>query len=476
MLHIPILRAGKPSTSLDVQVVSHIQTGQPLVRVSQANRGLVAVDLNAAGANKRALEKLSVAELVAITREGARLFMEAELPVGDDGASQTPQQYVEILSATSGLPHVMCRRNMQKIQTVLSQMGRIIHGLTRGLPVDVMDSGRGEQAGVCVSYSRTTTSLGAVLPSNSPGVNSIWLPAVALKVPVFIKPGRDEPWTPVRIIQALIAAGYPREALGLYPTDHEGADAILAGCGRAILFGDDATTSRYTGNANIQLHGTGRSKIILAGDVIGRWQDYLDVLMTSIVDNGGRSCINASCIIVPANADAIADALGRRLADIEPRPVDDEDAELAAFVNPVSAQHVDSAIERGLQTPQATDVTAQYRNAARLSEFDGRTYLRPTIVRCRSFDHPLANTEFLFPFAGVVQMSVDEAVGRIGPTLACTVVTEDEQIISSFQSCPDIDRLNIGPIPTTHVDWQQPHEGNLFDFLYRRRAIQMSTG
>ena len=52
MIHLPILRAGKPYTSLSVQEVSHIQTGEPLVQVSQANRGLVAKDLNAAVANK----------------------------------------------------------------------------------------------------------------------------------------------------------------------------------------------------------------------------------------------------------------------------------------------------------------------------------------------------------------------------------------------------------------------------------------
>ena len=37
---------------------------------------------------------------------------------------------------------------------------------------------------------------------------------------------------------------------------------------------------------------------------------------------------------------------------------------------------------------------------------------------------------------------------------------------------PGIDRLNLGPVPTTRVDWNQPHEGNLFEFLYARRAIQ----
>ena len=37
-----------------------------------------------------------------------------------------------------------------------------------------------------------------------------------------------------------------------------------------------------------------------------------------------------------------------------------------------------------------------------------------------------------------------------------------------------IDRLNIGPIPTTKLNWLQPHEGNIIDFLFRNRAYQVA--
>ena len=36
----------------------------------------------------------------------------------------------------------------------------------------------------------------------------------------------------------------------------------------------------------------------------------------------------------------------------------------------------------------------------------------------------------------------------------------------------DIGRLNFGPIPTTTIQWDQPHEGNLFTHLYQQRAFQ----
>ena len=109
------------------------------------------------------------------------------------------------------------------------------------------------------------------MPSNSPAVNSLWLPAIALKIPVVIKPGRNEPWTPWRLIQAFIAAGCPAEAFGFYPADHEGAAEILRGCGRALIFGDKNTTAAYANNPAIQIHGPGYSKILIGDDEIERW-------------------------------------------------------------------------------------------------------------------------------------------------------------------------------------------------------------
>ena len=44
--------------------------------------------------------------------------MNEQLPVGLDGETQTPQEYIENLSATTGLPYSLCRLNMGKIKQV----------------------------------------------------------------------------------------------------------------------------------------------------------------------------------------------------------------------------------------------------------------------------------------------------------------------------------------------------------------------
>jgi acyl-CoA reductase-like NAD-dependent aldehyde dehydrogenase len=457
---------------MDTAEIRSVRSGEPIATVSQANAGLIRRDLRRMDAARAALGAVPAEELLAICARAGERFMEAALPAGEEGSAQSPQQYVEALSATSGLPYALCRRNMAKIHQVLTQMPTILRGLTRGLDLAVIDRGIGTQARVPVSFFPVTDALGVVLPSNSPGVNSLWIPAIALKIPVVLKPGREEPWTPYRIIQAFLAAGAPAEAFGFYPTDHEGSAALLEGCGRALIFGDESTVARYAAIPAIQVHGPGRSKILLGEDCVDRWPEFVELIVESIAANGGRSCINASAVVTPRHGEAIAAAVAERLARIQPLPAEDENALLAGFANPKMAEWIDGAIEEGLATDGAVEVTAAVRPGPRRVERDGSTYMLPTLVRCRSFEHPLANREFLFPYASVVEMPQDRMLETIGPSLVVTALTEDPRFIEALIASPLIERLNLGPLPTSHVQWDQPHEGNLFEFLYRRRAIQ----
>ena len=476
LLHIPILRAGREYESLDRTELSSHRDGTVLAEVSQANAGLVRRDLRRLADKTSSLRAISTERMMEICREAGRLFVEATLPMNDKGDVQSPDDYVAALSATSGLPHVLCRKNMHKVFTVFDEMPTILRGLTRGMNPAVVDRMFGEHSGIPVCYRPATESLGVVLPSNSPGVNSIWMPAVALRIPVVLKPGREEPWTPLRIMQAFIAAGCPREAFSFYPTDHEGSATILGACGRALLFGDENTTRPYADNAAVQIHGPGRSKVLIGDDVVENWRDHLDLLVASVADNGGRSCINASTILVSSHGDEVADALAREIATIEPRPADADDARLSAFANPKFAEFIDSQIEAGLAQGGAEDVTARYRRGPRAQEVDGSQYLAPTVIRCDSIDHSLAKTEFLFPFVSVVEVAHDEFVAHMGPSLVVTAITRDDALTDALVRSPDVDRLNLGPVPTSRVEWDQPHEGNLFEFLFERRAIQRATG
>jgi acyl-CoA reductase-like NAD-dependent aldehyde dehydrogenase len=366
---------------------------------------------------------------------------------------------------------ICAAKNLHKIKSMFTNMESVLNGLTRHLDWDILDRGFGTHEGQAISFFPRTQSLGAVLPNNSPGVHSLWIPAFPMRIPLVLKPGSAEPWTPYRIIQSLIKAGAPPEAFSFYPSDHGGAAEILRHCGRSLLFGDSATVGISENDPRVEIHGPGYSKVIIGEDCVDDWEQYLEVMIASIAENGGRSCVNASSIWTPAHADQISEALAKRLAQIIPRAADDENAQIAPFVDPRVAERINTIIDHALTEPGARDVTAAYRDRERLTTWNNCSYLLPTIIRCEA-DHALANREFLFPFASVLQVEQSNLATALGPTLVATVITRDPALIQTLVSSPRIDRLNIGALPTNQVSWDQPHEGNLFDHLYGRRAFQ----
>ena len=479
MIHIPILRHGVPYKSLDVIRIPHHRTRETFAEMSQANGGIIRRDLrDETQAEARAvLAKIPFAQLLEICTRAADHFLKDTLPLGD--GQQTPDDYVQQLSATTGMPHALVRRNMGKISGVMTEMRTVLAGLTRALDLSILDAGHGEHDGHSLSFYPRTQSLGVVLPSNSPGVHSLWVPAIALKIPLVLKPGSAEPWSPYRLAQAFMKAGCPPEAFSYYPADHAGAGEILRRTGRSMFFGDVSAVGSWEGDPRVEIHGPGYSKVLIGEDQLGGWERHVDLIASSVADNGGRSCVNASGVwVAQSHAEAVAQALAERLVKIVPRSATDPEATLAPFADPKVAERISLQIDVGLDTPGAHEITAELRQGPRLVEYEGSTYLLPTVILCESSDHPLANREFLFPFVSVVKVTSEEMARMpepLGKTLVVTALTGNRPLVDKLLASPHVDRLNVGPIPTNVISWDQPHEGNLFEHLYARRSFQAAV-
>ena len=195
MLNIPIIRWGESYESLDIDEVLHFSTGEPIARVSQTNGGIISRDMKKAHNARKVLKDFTCEQLLEKMNRVADLYESGTLPLGD--GTQSPDDFVYQQSASTGLPEHMCRGNMAKNSFVLRNMTKILDCLTRGLSLDVLSRGYGiEDRGVVLSYQSQTPVLGAVLPSNSPVVHTLWLPAIPLQVGLVLKPGPQEPWTP----------------------------------------------------------------------------------------------------------------------------------------------------------------------------------------------------------------------------------------------------------------------------------------
>jgi acyl-CoA reductase-like NAD-dependent aldehyde dehydrogenase len=472
MLNLPILRWGQPYTSLEQDSVVHFITGETLAKVSQANTGLLSRDMRLAHRAREVLTAIPIAELIGMMKKAGDLYLNADLPMGD--GVQTPDDFARQQSASTGLPEHMCKANMKKNHFVLSNMDQILDALTRGLPLDVLTRGYGKESrGVTVSYQAQSPVLGLVLPSNSPGVHTLWLPVIPMQIGLLLKPGPQEPWTPYRMAEAFIKAGVPKEAIAVYPGLGDVGAEVVRRAGRSMIFGGTATVERYKGDPRVQVHGPGFSKILLGDDVVDDWEKYIDVMADSVFLNSGRGCINCSGVWASRHTREIAQALAERLGPIAAKPPEDPASSLAAFTVPGAAKAIWNVIETKLHEPGVEEMTAKF--GPRLDQRDHCGYLRPTVIHCDSPSRGLANTEFMFPFVSVVECPQDQMLEKIGQTLVCSAITENRQWQRKLIDAQQIDRLNIGAIPTIKLDWLQPHEGNIVEFLFRPRAFQAAV-
>lgn len=470
MINLPVLRWGKSYESLEVDEVVHFETGEPIAKVSQANAGLLARDMRKAAAARDVLRQFSCEALIGRVKQAADLYLNGNLPLGD--GQQSPEEFVRAQSASTGLPEHMARANMQKNHFVLTHMDAMLDALTRGLDLSILTRGFGvEDRGVVVSYQAQTPALGLVLPSNSPGVHTLWLPVIPMQIGLVLKPGPQEPWTPYRMTAAFCEAGIPAEAISIYPGGPEVGAAVVSHCPRSMIFGGQPTVERYKGNPQVQVHGPGFSKILLGDDMVDRWEEFLDLMVESVYLNSGRGCINCSGIWASRHTKEIAKAVAERIGPIEVKSPTDPEAGLAAFTVKGVAPAIWNAIEADLKQDGVTHATEPY--GPRLVEQERCDYLRPTVAHCPSPQAAMAGKEYMFPFVSIVECPQEKMIASIGPTLVGSAITEDERFQRALIDATHIDRLNLGPIPTTKLDWLQPHEGNIVEFLFRARAFQL---
>ena len=123
------------------------------------------------------------------------------------------------------------------------------------------------------------------------------------------------------------------------------------------------------------------------------------------------------------------------------KPPTDPTAGLAAFTVPGQAKGVWHLIESDLKEDGVTDMTAQF--GARLVEQERCAYLRPMVVHCNAPEAAIAKKEYMFPFSTVVQCPQDQMLSKIGPTLVCSAITNDDRFRKQLIRATHIDRLNL---------------------------------
>jgi acyl-CoA reductase-like NAD-dependent aldehyde dehydrogenase len=294
----------------------------------------------------------------------------------------------------------------------------------------------------------------------------MWLCALAMKMPVVLRPSSDDLFTPYRLVTSFLEAGLPEDAVAFVPGGHDLVDAVVQSCSLAVLFGGQQLADRYASNRNVRIHGPGRSKVIVLADA--DFEETVKLISRLVMDDAGRGCINGSAVVVEGSAGKLAAAVAAALDRVPVQSPLAEGAQLGA-VRPSEAAAYNALIDSRLGTGARELTPGRER---RVATVDGASIMRPTVIEVASFEHPLFGMELPFPFVVFTSAPRQDLLRAARHSLAVVVAGADETLMLELLLEPTVDKVFEGGALSTEFDPREPHEGFLLDFLYQKKALR----
>jgi hypothetical protein len=333
--------------------------------------------------------------------------------------------------------------------------------------LEMYDSYAYDAGGIRVGLTPRGRNAGFVMPGNHPSVHFMWLGALAMKVPVVVRPYNEDVFAPYRLVTARLEAGLPEDAVAFVPGNHDLVDTIVQACGLSVLFGMQPLADRYASNRHVKVHGPGRSKIVvLAGADFDR---TVGMITRLVMDDADRGCINGSAVIVEGDARPLASAVAAVLERVPARSPLAENAELGA-VRPAEAAAYNGFIDSLIGSALGHAPRAPRRGGRRRIDHavDGR---RGRHVRASAVRHgaavPLRRVRAgaVAPGRGARRRAFPGGRhGRRGRGAHARIAARTDTIDKAF---------GCGAL-STEFDPREPHEGFLLDFPFQTKAIRVS--
>lgn len=255
----------------------------------------------------------------------------------------------------------------------------------------------------------------------------------------WVRPSTREPLSALRLVSALVQAGWPGELIGFYPTGQGLLRALSAITDRQIVYGGAGLAAAIGGLPGVEMHGPMRVCALVTEDADP--DAAAAALLPLVASDGGRFCTTVRAIFCPSDPTRLAERLAA-LLDAIPFPPDTagrpEGADPPHRADPPRrADPRDGAGQYGSSLPLAASpdagraavtaaaVTSRLGAGDRivtsrplLSILGGLTYLAPTLVRLAGPDPasepewgepPLLGFEAPFPLATIMRVTGEQA-------------------------------------------------------------------
>ena len=354
----------------------------------------------------------------AILTEAVRLFAAGTVDCGGLG-KQSAAEFRTALWRSAGLPAALTDRWCAMLADRLASLLRVTPGNDRDVP------------------RRTLVWL----PGNTFTCLESLLAALWAGELTWVRPSSREPLSALRIISALLQAGWPAELLGFYPTRPNLLGAFTAITDRQIVYGGAEVARTIGASPGAEFHGpmrvcavvadaTARGIRVSSPGPTPRIDEQAAALLPLIASDAGRFCTALRAIFCPAEPAALADQLAEHLAALlDALPFDPPGClPLAASPDPDLAAETAAAVTSRLA---AGDQVITSRPL--LDDAGGVTYLAPTLIHLANpapteepdwGRPPLLGFEAPFPLVTIMRVTGEQqarltetadVIHRLGP-------------------------------------------------------------
>ncbi|ONI88620.1 arylcarboxylate reductase [Actinosynnema sp. ALI-1.44] len=441
----PIL-GGRETVSSDRVLLTSVR-GQPLADVGLVPRLLaqVAVDGLRRGGDGSPPDP-------AIFETAAQLFAHETV------AGETYDAYAHNVMLSTGLTASSVSQATADIVTQLSELRAVTMA---ELPSAGFTSGFGTR---WVPRGEVFTCL---LASNHPAPNASWVQALFHGYRVLVRPGGRDPFTPHRLLGALLAAGLPPDSAAFVPCGHAVGEYLVDVADRALVYGGEQAVARWRGQESVAVRGPGRAKALLDVDPT---DEVLDHLAFTASFDGGARCTNLSAVFTSRPVAEVADGLAERLTKIPALPATDPEAVLLTL-DRTRADLLGGQLSR-MRGDGLHDHSGQLDDRDTVVEVgDGSCVVRPSILSTDRADDSRLGTELPFPFVIVAPWHHDDGVVPLRDSLVLNLITDRRDLVDRAVREPSIRKVAGG----LAVPWATapgiPHDGNFTQFLLEPKGI-----
>lgn len=415
-------------------VIDDVPNGTPS-DIERAIAGLVA--------GARAMRQLSAYERAQVLRRTAALMADREAELG----RLISQEEGKILAEGN----LEANRAREVIEISAEEARRVVGEM---IPLDAAPGAKGK---IGFTLRVPCGIVAAITPFNFP-LNLVCHkvgPAIAAGNAVLIKPATDTPLSALKLVEILLEAGLPREAIACItgPGAELGAAICRDSRVRKISFtgsyeiGDQI--ARAAGVKRVTMELGSNSPVVILDDA------DLDKAAAAIAATGyanaGQTCISAQRVLTlkPVTRDFL-DALKPRVVALKTGDQLHGDTKVGPLVRERDAERVESWINEAVQQG-ATLVTGGKR--------EGSIY-QPTILAQVKPEMRVSCEELFGPAVAVTECgSVDEAIHLANQTrfgLSAGVFTRD--IDRAMRFAKEVDSGNL------HINWSSQWRADLMPY------------